>query len=148
MSRRTHQNNAHTYLRRAVEQLEPRRLLCGLPHLEAVSDMAPQYMAPDGFQTRVDTGGIVWSNRGTSDNFGATYGAEAENVRQVVDAAFFFWNQVIGSLNQDGGNSQIDVAVTAPTRGNGQGGGGGVVTLLGNKPRTSSITLAGGSDVN
>lgn len=132
-----------------LELLESRRLLCSLPLAASGITEAPQYQRPAILGgPEVDTGGIVWSNRGTTDNFAAAYGTQADAARQVVDAAFYFWNQVIGSFNQTGGNSQIDIAVTAQARGTGQGGSGGVVTLLGNKPRTSSISLGGGSDRN
>jgi len=136
-------------VRRPIEQLESRRLFCGLGHEIADVDFAPQYERPvTNGGPEVDTGGIVWANRGTTDNFAAAYGGQAENVRQVVDAAFFFWNKVIGSLNQTGGHSQLDVTLTATARGTGVGGGGGVSTLLGNKPRTGTITIGGGSDAN
>src|SRR5262245_42119786 len=94
-----------------TEILESRRLLCGLPHPIPTSDIAPQYQRPatEG-GPEVDTGGIVWANRGTTDNFGV-YGSKASAARDVVDAAFFFWNKVIGSFNQDGGNDQVDITV-------------------------------------
>jgi len=111
-------------------------------------EIAPQYQRPmtEG-GPEVDTGGIVWVNRGTTDNFGV-YGAQAAAARNVVDAAFFFWNRVITNLNQDGGNSQLDVTLTATARGSGVGGGGGVSTLLGNKPRTGAVTIGGGIDAD
>lgn len=133
----------------ACEPLERRTLLCALPHPNpATSDVAPQYVPPDGAESLVDTGGIVWANRTTTDNFAAAYGAQAAAARNVVDAAFHFWNRVFPNLNQDGGNSQIDITVTAMARGTGWGGSGGVDTLIGNKPRTSSISLGGGGDAD
>ena len=147
MKSRRHKNRA---LRSAVvETLEQRRMLCSLVHplaAHVVDGMLPQY--DSGVRTLPAQGGIVWANRGSTDNFASSYGAKAEAARQVVDAALYYWNKVIGSFNQAGGDSQIDITIIAMARGTGQGGSGGVDTLTGNKPRTSSINLGGGSDVN
>lgn len=138
--------------RAALETLESRRLLCGF-HTEELIDARKNLELPEyqpvfdsAGAPEVDTGGLVWTNRG-NDNFGA-YGDKADAARQAVDAAFYFWNQVIGSFNQDGGNDQIDVTLNALARGTGVGGNGGVNTRIGTKPRTASVNLGGGSDTD
>lgn len=142
--------------RRAVaEMLESRRLLCGIAHEQRpIGAVLPEYdpalhaagkADPNG--PEADTGGILWVNRG-NDGFAAAFGTQADAARNVVDAAFYFWNQVVTNLNQDGGNSQLDVTLNALARGSGVGGNGGVNTRIGNKPRTSSVSIGGGLDRN
>src|SRR6185436_13955456 len=85
------------------EPLEQRTMLCSL-HLDNpyAPDKLPEFVPAlnaDG-SARVDTGGIVLIDRGTTDNFNSTYGAQANAARDVVDAAFYYWNNVIGRLNQ------------------------------------------------
>src|SRR4051812_19074629 len=75
------------------ETLETRRMLCfaHIPDPGYNGDgEAPQFK-PDldaGGNSKVDTGGLRWSNRGTAandiDSFNATYGAQAENARNIV----------------------------------------------------------------
>ena len=158
MQTATHNRSRKTCLRRAAcETLESRQLLC-MSHMPDAGDsgdrIAPQYVPPGGEGgPEVDSLGLRWANRGTSlndtDNFNATYGTQAENARNVVQAAFDAWRRVIVGFNQSGGNNQLDVTVTAAGRGvDGTGGSAGVDTLLGDKPRTSSISLGGGADRN
>ena len=42
---------------------------------------------------------VVWTNRGTTDNFGTYYGANATTARSIVDHAIADWNRVLLNFN-------------------------------------------------
>jgi len=91
--------------------------------------------------------GIAWINRGqTSDGFADVFGANAAAARNVVDAALTFWNRSILNFNQEGGVNQLDVTIQMEAGNESFGGSGGIDTLLGNKPRTGTISLGRGND--
>ena len=90
-------------VRLAVDSLEPRRLLCGLPH--EFLDPAPTFSpalerAASANSGSGDAVSIVWSNRGASDRFSDVFGANANAARAVVDAVLADWGRAITSFNR------------------------------------------------
>jgi hypothetical protein len=79
-----------TDLSRAMDALEPRRLMCALPH--GATEPHIQELTYDG-PTLSASGpaDIVWTNRGTAindaDRFANVFGANAELARNVVESA-------------------------------------------------------------
>lgn len=127
----------------------PRRGSCR-PRLEPLED-------------RTVPSNIVWVNRGnnsgeTNDRINEVFCvntnpnpptcAAADAARAVVDAALNAWDRVIVNLNQQGGLNRLDVTIRMDSSDQSFSGSAGVDTLIGNKPRTGSITLGRAYDLN
>ncbi len=91
---------------------------------------------------------IDWTNRGlASDNFNTTFGASAETMRNIVDAALLGWQQVITNWNRSDGSVSLQVSITVAAPGTGFGGGAGPGNAPADgKPRTGSVSLGGGNN--
>lgn len=132
------------------ESLEPRRLLCGIPHNEWVpapewSDEieAAAHQGPEG-----GAANIVWANRGqASDGFATNFGTSATAGRAVVDAVIQWWEKVITSFNRADATTtlQIDISMHASNTGFGAAGGPDSNAPADGKPRTGSITINRGT---
>ncbi len=170
-------SNARRSLQRAVasfriDQLEPRRLLCGLSHdalakapafdwaIEAAESARLRELSRSSESNRSgdagrlnESGGaeavsIVWSNRGqASDGFAAAFGTLAERARGVVDAVFLQWSRIITSFNRSDGTSTLQVSVNmTPAAGFSAAAGPSTTAPSDGKPRTGSITLNRGNN--
>ena len=155
----------------ALEALEQRSLLCGLP----LEQLAPAPAFDWGIEWRAkaqrdatrggatagsgpDAGGagvfIQWTNRSTSttggaadtDNFGATFGTSATAARSVVDAALLHWARIITDWNRSDGSTtlQVTVSMSSSAGFGGSGAPGGTAPSDG-KPRTGSVSLGLGT---
>src|SRR5206468_614923 len=86
---------------------------------------------------------IVWVNRGLpSDNFTATFGANANLARQIVDRAITNWESVIQFFNYPGGGNTYNLTLNIQN----QGPGGRGVTFVTNsnaqgQPTAATISL-------
>src|SRR5215470_13328035 len=89
---------------------------------------------------------IVWDNRGSastdSDNFTATYGANATAARAIVDRAINDWEHIIVNFNYAGGGNTYHLTINAADLGD---GGRGVTTGISfdasGKPTSATITM-------
>ena len=131
-----------------VENLEQRRLLCGLSfdHLIPAPtfdwDVERAHTATEGLGTN-----IVWSNRGqASDNFAATFGTSAATARAVVDAALLQWQRLILDWNRNDGTSTLQVNISISGSGFGGAGAPSPTAPSDGRPRTGSFTLGSGND--
>jgi hypothetical protein len=129
------------------EMLERRLLLCSpdLPNYHSETPLA-QY---DSFSPAAATGGLVWANRNNSNNNIASVfstSAQQSAAYGVIDAAISAWARVFTNFNQPNGDNEIDITISFASNGTSLGASGGVSTLSGNKPRTSSISLGRGGD--
>src|SRR5687768_799682 len=131
----------------AVEGLERRQLLCGIPHqpmgeAPVWSDTIEQQHASQS-EGGPEAVSIVWSNRGqASDNFAATFGTSADAGRLVIDAALRHWERVITSFNRSDGTStlQVNVSISGANVYGGAGAPAATAPADG-RPRTGSFTL-------
>ncbi|CAN5488325.1 hypothetical protein BH09PLA1_BH09PLA1_02220 [soil metagenome] len=134
----------------AIDRLEPRRLLCGIPH-QPIIDPPVWSDAIEQQYTSAHRGGpeavsIVWSNRGqASDNFASTFGTSANAGRLVVDAALRHWERVITNFNRSDGSTTLQVNVSiAGANVYGGAGSPAATAPADGKPRTGSFTLTPG----
>lgn len=138
----------------AVEQLEPRRLLCALPH--EYLDPAPVFDPRIERKVSADARGsgdavsIVWTNRGTvGDGFASTFGANAATARNVIDRVLLDWSNAITSWNRADGTTTLQVSISMQGSGTGWGaaaGPAGSGMPADGKPRTGSMTIMRGND--
>ncbi len=139
------------------EELEDRRLLCGLSHEFLIeppqwSDSFERQFVASG-ETEPGGGGgpeavgIVWTNRGqTSDNFNATFGNSANAARAVVDAAIDDWERVITNWNRDDGTQTLQINISISGVGFGAAGTPAASAPTDGKPTTGSITIGSGNN--
>src|SRR4051795_12255240 len=100
--------------------------------------------AIDGLEDRRLLSTIQWTDRGSAvsdtDHFNATYGANANAARAIVDATIQAWSNVIANFNYAGGGNTYRLNVTAGDLG---GGGRGVTSNIthdaSGKPTSASI---------
>lgn len=138
----------------ALEQLEPRRLLCALPHelLGPAPTFDPQIERKASADARGsgDAISIVWTNRGTlGDGFTSTFGANAATARSVVDRVLLDWSNAITSWNRADGTTTLQVSISMSNAGTGWGAGAApsdATVPADGKPRTGVMNLMRGSD--
>ncbi|MBC8108518.1 MAG: hypothetical protein H7Z14_18175 [Anaerolineae bacterium] len=136
----------------AVEGLEPRRLMCGLPHellgpVPDKFDMALEQQFVQSQRGGPEAVGIIWANRGqASDGFASAFGNSANAGRAVVDAVFAQWSRIITSFNRSDGTTTLQVNLSM-TAGGGFGAAGGPEAFppADHKPRLGAVTVGRGS---
>lgn len=129
-------------------------MLCGLVHEPMVVD-EQFYDGP-----AVQEGGaadIIWTNRGglvanggnggDGDRFGATFGANAENARLVVDAVIRHFERMIGSFNYSNGTTNFSLSLSMASSGTNLGASAGLSSTLNGKPKGGSVTMGRGLDL-
>ena len=130
----------------ALETLERRLVMCAMhqaaPPVELRPDLVGQNTVAGGPEATAD---IRWTNRGqSSDGFTATFGANAEPARRVMDAVIESFERMIGSFNYSDGSTTFNLNVNMGSNDNGASAGLGFV--LGGKPKSGTITMGRGSN--
>jgi len=98
-------------------------------------------------EQRVLLSTIIWTNRGVNggpdtDNFAATYGANAEVARAIVDRAIDDWETVIENFNYAGGGNTFTLNISATDLGGGsRGATSGIGVDPDGKPTSANIQL-------
>jgi Ca2+-binding RTX toxin-like protein len=106
----------------------------------------------EGLEDRTVPSTIVWNNRGTalfdSDNFGAVFGARADQARAVVDAAIQAWQDVIANFNYADGTNTFRLDVTLSVGDHTIGGSAFFASQYdaNGKPMRGSILIGSGTD--
>src|SRR5687768_1512400 len=140
-----------------LELLEGRRLLCALPHdASTPHELRPDLVevtrrqvargtcvaAASGSEVNAD---IVCLNRGqTTDGFSATFGANAETARRVMDEVIASFERMIGDFNYADGTENFNLTVNMS--GNHNGASASLGQVLGGKPKTGTITMGKGGN--
>jgi hypothetical protein len=127
---------------RAVEALERRTMLCAV---HTYHDPAESTAVPDGYQGP-DGGGadIIWTNRGTTDNFG-NFGAQAETARRVVDAVLVAFERMIGDFNYSNGTNNFNLTLLTSGSGHGASASLNTGTILSGLPKSGTVNMGGGT---
>src|SRR5687767_9152827 len=132
----------------ALQALERRLVMCALHQTEPPVELRPDLLG--GGQNTIEGGpdaaaSIVWINRGqSSDGFTATFGANAEAARNVIDAVIDSFERMIGSFNYSDGSSNFNLTVNMG--GNGNGASASLGQVLAGKPKTGTITMGKGGN--
>jgi hypothetical protein len=138
-----------------IEQLEMRRLLCGLPHdfLGPAPPWSPAVEQQAASQTESpDAVSIEWINRNTfndtdplDNKFDNTFGNRAADAIAVVDAAIDHWERIITSWNRSDGTISLQITIFSFGQSFGGAAAPGLVAPADGKPRTGTFTLGGGN---
>jgi hypothetical protein len=139
---------------RAIESLEPRRLLCVL-HAPPTGAPKPVELRPDLVGSSANSGpaagppaDIIWTNRGTaqndSDGFNATFGSNANLARGVIDAVIAAYEQMLGSFNYADNSANFNLTLIMD--GNHNGAWASLDATLGGKPKSGMIGMGKGGD--
>ena len=131
----------------ALETLERRVVMCALHQVEPPVELRPDLVGRttegSGPEAAAD---IVWINRGqTGDGFAATFGANAETARRVIDQMIIDFERMIGTFNYGDGSSNFNLTVTM-NGGNGNGANAQTPTTLGGKPKSGVINMGRGGN--
>ena len=134
---------------RAFEGLEPRRLLCALPHDAAaphIEELVYNGPAPESS----GPADIVWTNRGSSgndsDRFNSVFGANADVARGVIDAVIAHFERMIGSFNYSDGSSNFNLSLSMSSSGTSLGASASLTSTLNGKPKGGSVSMGRGSN--
>ena len=131
-----------------MDVLEPRRLLCSLPH---TGDAHVQELFFDG-DAAVSSGpaDIVWTNRGSptidTDRFNSVFGANAENARRVIDAVIAHFERMVGSFNYSDGSSNFNLSLSMASSGSSLGASASLTSTLNGKPKAGSVSMGRGNN--
>jgi hypothetical protein len=141
-----------TAARATLEQLETRRLLCGLSHDLLIAPptwsdaIEAEYAAAAGPEGP-DSTSIVWTNRGqASDGFSAAFGTSAAGMRNIVDAALEHWERIFTDWNRSDNTTTLQLTVSISGTGFGGAAAPDSTAPADGKPRTGGITLGSGNN--
>src|SRR5262245_2849780 len=104
---------------------------------------APLRLLLETLEDRTVPSTIVWTNRGgvaDTDNFTATYGANAPLARALVDRAIDDWERVIQNFNYAGGGNTYNINISAGAIA-GRGVTSGIAVDAQGKPTSANITM-------
>lgn len=128
------------------DTLEPRRLLCALPHGQQVEELTFEGNAA----ASSGPADIVWTNRGSPtndvDRFNSVFGANAENARRVIDAVIAHFERMIGSFNYSDGSSNFNLSLSMASSGSSLGASASLTSTLNGKPKGGNVSMGRGNN--
>jgi len=130
-----------------METLERRVVMCALHQIQPPVELRPDLVGRETEGSGPDAAAdIMWVNRGqASDGFAATFGANAEPARRVIDQMIIDFERMIGSFNYGDGSSNFNLTVTM-NGGNSNGANAQTPTTVGGKPKSGVINMGRGSN--
>jgi hypothetical protein len=103
--------------------------------------MRPDF-ALEPFEPRLLLSTITWTNRGTTDQFNAVYGANANIARAIIDRVLDDWELIVTNFNYISGSNNYNVTVRAQDLGGTTRGSTSSITQDSqNKPTSAVITM-------